>query len=91
MSFWWMAFGLVLLCLHCCLQLSSAGFVIVVVPGCVTRRKLQTPGNAEEHRRQETPTIRFLGVAGLVLPSPGNTTITPPRRSSNSSRSQIIA
>ena len=24
---------------------------------CVTRRKLQTPGNAEEHNRQETPTI----------------------------------
>ena len=24
---------------------------------CVTRRKLQTPGTAEEHKRQETPTI----------------------------------
>ena len=23
----------------------------------VTRRKLQTPGTAEEHKRQETPTI----------------------------------
>ena len=23
---------------------------------CVTRTKLQTPGNAEEHKRQETPT-----------------------------------
>ena len=31
---------------------------------CVTRRKLQTPGNAEEHKRQETPTIN-LGVCGL--------------------------
>ena len=33
-----------------------------VIPGLccflrVTRRKLQTPGNAEEHKRQETPTI----------------------------------
>ena len=24
---------------------------------CVTRRKLQTPGPAEEYKRQETPTI----------------------------------
>ena len=24
---------------------------------CVTRRKLQTPGTAEEHQRQDTPTI----------------------------------
>ena len=24
---------------------------------CVTRRKLQTPGTAEEHKRQETPTV----------------------------------
>ena len=28
---------------------------------CVTRRKLQTPGNAEEHKRQETPTINPVG------------------------------
>ena len=28
---------------------------------CVTRRKLQTPGNAEEHKRQETPTINPIG------------------------------
>ena len=30
-----------------------------VTSGCsrVTRRKLQTPGTAEEHKRQETPTI----------------------------------
>ena len=28
---------------------------------CVTRRKLQTPGNAEEHRRHETPTINPIG------------------------------
>ena len=27
----------------------------------VTRRKLQTPGNAEEHNRQETPTINPTG------------------------------
>ena len=27
----------------------------------VTRRKLQTPGNAEEHKRQETPTINYIG------------------------------
>ena len=27
----------------------------------VTRRKLQTPGNAEEHKRQETPTINPIG------------------------------
>ena len=27
----------------------------------VTRRKLQTPGNAEEHKRQETPTINPMG------------------------------
>ena len=29
----------------------------------VTRRKLQTPGNAEEHKRQETPTINPIGPA----------------------------
>ena len=29
--------------------------------GCVTRRNLQTPGNAEEHKRQETPTINPIG------------------------------
>ena len=28
---------------------------------CVTRRKLQTPGNAEEYKRQETPTINPIG------------------------------
>ena len=28
---------------------------------CVTRRKLQTPDNAEEHNRQETPTINPIG------------------------------
>ena len=28
---------------------------------CVTRRKLQTPGIAEEHKRQETPTINPIG------------------------------
>ena len=29
---------------------------------CVTRRKLQTPGNAEEHKKkQETPTINPIG------------------------------
>ena len=27
----------------------------------VTRRKLQTPGNAEEHKRQEAPTINPIG------------------------------
>ena len=27
-------------------------------PACVTRRKLQTPGNAEEHKKQETPRQR---------------------------------
>ena len=27
----------------------------------VTRRKLQTPGNAEEHKRQETPTTNPIG------------------------------
>ena len=27
----------------------------------VTRRKLRTPGNAEEHKRQETPTINPIG------------------------------
>ena len=27
----------------------------------VTRRNLQTPGNAEEHKRQETPTINPIG------------------------------
>ena len=27
----------------------------------VTRRKLQTPGIAEEHKRQETPTINPIG------------------------------
>ena len=26
-------------------------------PAGVTRRKLQTPGTAEEHKRQETPTV----------------------------------
>ena len=32
------------------------------VNGCsVTRRKLETPGNAEEHTRQETPTINPIG------------------------------
>ena len=29
----------------------------MVCSACVTRRKLQTPGNAEEHKRKETPTI----------------------------------
>ena len=29
----------------------------VVDRACVTRRKLQTPGTAEEHKRQEAPTI----------------------------------
>ena len=29
----------------------------------VTRRNLQTPGNAEEHKRQETPTITPIGPA----------------------------
>ena len=28
---------------------------------CVTRRKLQTPGIAEEHKIQETPTINPIG------------------------------
>ena len=28
---------------------------------CYTRRKLQTPGNAEGHKRQETPTINPIG------------------------------
>ena len=28
---------------------------------CVTQRKLQTPGNAKEHKRQETPTINPIG------------------------------
>ena len=28
---------------------------------CVTRRKLQTPGNGEEHKRQGTPTINPIG------------------------------
>ena len=37
------------LLLHCLLQC------------VVTRRKLQTPGNAEEHKRQETPTINPIG------------------------------
>ena len=50
-------FGLVSLGLQCFLRLSSAGLIVVLIPGCVTRRKLQTPGNAEEHKRQETPTI----------------------------------
>ena len=27
----------------------------------VTRRKLQTPGNAEEHKKQETPTVNPIG------------------------------
>ena len=32
--------------------------------GGVTRRKLQTPGNAEEHqKKQETPTINLLVVS----------------------------
>ena len=34
---------------------------------CATRRKLQTPGNAEEHKRQETPTINPIGpTVGIV-------------------------
>ena len=33
---------------------------------CVTRRKLQTPGNAEEHKRQETPTRNTYLHLGLV-------------------------
>ena len=28
---------------------------------CVTRRQLQTPGTAEEHKRQGTPTINPIG------------------------------
>ena len=32
-----------------------------LVVNCVTRRKLQTPGNAEDHKRQETPAINPLG------------------------------
>ena len=28
---------------------------------CVTRRKLQTRGNAEEHKKQEAPTINPIG------------------------------
>ena len=34
---------------------------VLMYSGCVTRRKLQTPGNAEEHKRQETPTINTIG------------------------------
>ena len=33
MSFTWMAFDLILIGLHCCLQLSSTGLVMVMVPG----------------------------------------------------------
>ena len=38
---------------------SSEDHVIQVLS--VTRRKLPTPGNAEEHKRQETPTINPIG------------------------------
>ena len=32
------------------------GFILSLFCSCATRRKLQTPGTAEEHTRQETPT-----------------------------------
>ena len=35
--------------------------LLKVRAGGVTRRKLQTPGIAEEHKRQETPTINPIG------------------------------
>ena len=36
----------------------------------VTRRKLQTPGNAEEHKRQETvPLVSILPMHGVRMPS----------------------
>ena len=37
------------------------GVHLSAIPIFVTRRKLQTPGNAEEHKRQETPTINPIG------------------------------
>ena len=50
---------------------------------CVTRRKLQTPGNAEEHKRQETPTINPIGPTDkphrLVLHGESNTSQASPR------------
>ena len=33
----------------------------------VTRRKLQTPGNAEEHKRQETPTNTYIVLGVMIL------------------------
>ena len=42
---------------------TACSLAVLVVRECVTRRKLQTPGNAEEHKKkkQETPTINPIG------------------------------
>ena len=49
--------------LYAFLPRSSVNSSVGCFFGCVTRRKLQTPGNAEEHtqKKQETPTINPIG------------------------------
>ena len=45
----------------------------MVCSACVTRRKLQTPGNAEEHNRKETPTINPINRQNLTDQAPSTT------------------
>ena len=38
-------------------EMTPESGAVACSPSSVTRRKLQTPGNADEHKRQQTPTI----------------------------------